>query len=162
MLKVSICPAVVEDAEAIAQLNESCLGQKTPVAAVERMLKMIIPRADEKLFVAVYHGRMIGYIHARDDLRTYRAPQKAVLTVAVDKDYRRKGVGTALFEAVAAWGKQTRCEAVTASVGSSKAAQSFFAACGFTERLNHKPYFKSLEEPRSPIIERLEQNGKKV
>ena len=162
MLKISICPAVAEDAEMIAHLNESCLGLSTPVAAVERMLKIILSRADEKLFVAVYRGKMIGYIHAADDLRTYRAPQKTVLTVAVEKEYRRQGVGTALFEAVAAWGKQTRCEAVTASVGGSKAAQSFFVACGFEEQLNRKPYFKSLAEPRSPFVERLEQNGKKI
>lgn len=161
MLKVSICPAVYEDAEAIAQLNESCLGRPSPVAAVQKQLKTLILRSDEKLLVAVYRGRMIGYIHARDDLRTYRAPRKAVVALAVEKDYRRKGVGRALLNAVEQWAKQDGSEAVTAYVGGSKAAQSFFAACGCEEHLNRKQYEKSVEEPRSAILERLEKHGKK-
>lgn len=161
MIKVSICPAVYEDAEAIAQLNESCFGRLYPVASVQKQLKTLILRTDEKLFVAVYRGRMIGYVHARDDLRTYRAPHKSVLALAVDKDYRRKGVGRALLEAVEQWARQDGCEAVTAYVGGSKAAQSFFAACGCQEHLNRKQYEKTVAESRSPFLERLENHGKK-
>ncbi len=161
MLKVSICPAVVEDAETIAQLNESCFGQSSSPAAVERMLKMILPRSSEKILVAVYHGKMIGYIHARDDLRTYRSPHKMILALAVEKEFRRKGVATALYNAIVAWGEQSGAVAITASINTSRAAQGFFASCEFEERLQHKQYFKSLEKPRSPIIERLEQHGKK-
>ena len=138
MLKVSICPAVYEDAEAIAQLNESCFGRSFPVASVQKQLKTVILRADEKLLVAVYRGRMIGYIHARDDLRTYRAPRKAVLALAVEKEHRRRGVGRALLNAVEQWAREDGCEAVTAYVGGSKAAQSFFGACGCAEHLNRK------------------------
>lgn len=162
MLKISICPAVVEDAEAIATLNESCFGQSFPVSSVQAQLKKIILQSsDEKLLVAVYHGRMIAYIHARTDIRTYRAPRKTVLSIAVEKEYRRQGVAKALFEAIADWAKKDGCDAVTAYVGGSKAAQSFFAACDCEERLNRRQYFKSVVEPRSPIIERLEKHGKK-
>ena len=161
MLKISICPAVVEDAEAVAALNESCFGQSFPVSSVQAQLKKIILHSDEKMLVAVYRGRMIAYIHARSDIRTYRAPRKVVLAVAVEKEYRRQGVAKALFEAIAEWAKQDGCDAVTAYVGGSKAAQSFFAACDCEERLNRRQYFKSVEEPRSPFIERLEKHGKK-
>lgn len=162
MLKVSICPAVAEDAPAIAQLNESCFGQSYPVASVQQQIKKLILCPNEKLLVAVYRGRMIAYIHARDDIRTYRAPRKAILAVAVDKEYRRQGVATALFEAIVEWAKEDRCDAISAAVGGSRAAQSFFAACGCEERLNRKQYYKSVAEPRSPILERLEKSyGKK-
>ena len=161
MLKISICPAVAEDAQAIAELNEACFGQSFPVASVQAQLKKIIPHPDERLLVAVYRGRMIAYIHARHDVRTYRAPRKTVLAVAVEKDYRRQGVAKALFESIAQWAKEDGCDAVNAFVGGSKAAQSFFAACGCEERLNRKEYFKSVVEPRSPIMERLEKYGKK-
>ena len=159
MLKVSICPAVPEDAQAIAELNESCFGQSAPVSTVEKQLRTLILRTDEKLLVAVYRGRMIAYIHARDDLRTYRTPRKTILSLAVEKSCRRQGVGRALCEAIEQWAKQSGCDAVTASVGSSKAAQSFFASIGCEERLNRKQYFKSVVEPRSMFMERLEKNG---
>lgn len=162
MLKISICPAVVEDAAAIAALNESCLGKSFPVSSVQAQLKTILRRTDEKLLVAVYRGQPIGYIHARDDLSTYRAPRKMILALAVDKEYRRHGVGTALMDAVAAWAKETRCEAIGVTVGSSKAAQSFFTAYGCEERLNRKPFYKSIVDPKSTILERLENSyGKK-
>lgn len=158
MLKISICPAVVEDAEAIAALNESCFGKVYPVASVQAQLKTILRRADEKLLVAVYRGCMIGYIHARDDLATYRAPRKAILAVAVDKEYRRQGVGTQLLDAIVAWANEERCEAIGMMVGGSKAAQGFFASYGCEERLNRKPYYKSVAGPKSPILERLENS----
>lgn len=161
MLKVSICPAVAEDAEAIAQLNEACFGQHYPVSSVRRQLETLILRPDEQLLVAVYRGQVIGYIHARDDLRTYRAPRKAVLSVAVAKAHRRQGVATALFDAVEQWAKRSRCEAVSAAVGGSRAAQSFFAAVGCEEGLNRKQYYKSVEDKASVTKERLENHGQK-
>lgn len=144
MMKLSVCPAVTEDAEAIGRLNETCFGQAHPVEFVRQQIKAILDSADERLLVAVYRGAMLGYIHARIDRRTYRAPRVTVLSVAVDKDYRRKRVATALFEAVAVWASQCSCDAVTASVGGSRAAQSFFLSVGCEERLNRKQYFKLL------------------
>lgn len=161
MLKVSICPAVPEDAEAIAVLNENAFGRSFPVMQVRRQIETLVVRGEERVLVAVYRGKMIGYIHARDDRRTYRAPRKEIVAVAVDKDYRRQGVGKALFEAIADWAKKDGCEAVDVAVGGSKAAQCFFAACGCEERLNRKQFIKSLEIPKSPFIERLEDHGKK-
>lgn len=161
MLKVSVCPAVPEDAEAIAALNENAFGRSFPVMQVRRQLETLVVRSDERVLVAVYRGKMIGYIHARDDRRTYRAPRKEIVSVAVDKDYRRQGVGKALFEAIADWAKKDDCEAVDAAVGGSKVAQSFFAGCGCEERLNRKQFIKLLETPKSPFIERLEDHGKK-
>ncbi len=148
MLKISVCPAVAEDAEVIARLNEMCFGQSAPVSLVRQQIRSILNSADEQLLVAVYRGAMIGYIHARDDRRTYRAPRKVVLSVAVDKDYRRKGVASALFQAIEALALKQSFEAVTAAVGGSRAAQSFFAAVGCEERLNRKQYFKVLCEDR--------------
>ncbi len=159
MLKISICPAVAEDAAAIAALNQTCLGQTAPVSLVEKQLRTMILRREEKLLVAVYRGKMIAYIHARDDLRTYRAPQKVILAVAVDREYRHQGVATALFEAIVEWAQKDGCEAVTAAVGGSHAAQGFFAACGCEERLNRKQYYKSVVKPRFPTLERLENHG---
>lgn len=161
MLKISICPAVPEDAEAIAALNESAFGRSYAVMQVRRQLETLVVRSDERLLVAVYRGKMIGYIHARDDRRTYRAPRKQIVTLAVDKDYRRKGVGRALVEAIVQWGRKDGSEAITVGVGGSKAAQSFFSAVGCEEHLNRKQYIKSLETPKSPFIERLEDHGKK-
>ncbi len=162
MLKISICPVVVEDAAAIAQLNESCFGRPVSTAVVEAQLKALVLSRENKLYGAVYRGQLIGYIHARNDVCTYRAPRKTVVALAVAKEYRRQGIATMLMDAVTKWASAERCEAVGVMVGGSKAAQSFFAAYGCEERLNRKQYLKSIVEPKSPIMERLENNyGKK-
>lgn len=161
MLKISICPAVEEDAAVIARLNEMCFGQAFPEHLVRRQLATLIRRREETLLVAVYRGQMIGYIHARDDLRTYRAPHKTVLALAVDKDFRRQGVGRQLYEAVVKRAEAEGCAAVSTQVGGSKAAQSFFAAMNLKERLNRRQYIYEFEDKYAYIKERLESNGKK-
>ncbi len=144
MLNFSVCPCVAEDAAAIAALNDTCFGLPCAVSEAARQIRSIIDCADERLLVAVYRGTMLGYIHLRVDRRTYRAPRLAVVSLAVDKSYRRKGVAKALFAAAQDLAVQLSCEAVTASVGGSRAAQSFFSAVGCEERLNRKQYFKKL------------------
>ena len=144
MLNFSVCPCVAEDAAAIAALNETCFGLPCAVHEVARQIRAILNCADERLLVAVYRGTMLGYIHLRVDRRTYRAPRLAVVAVAVDKEYRRKGVAKTLFKAAQDMAEQLSCEAVIASVGGSRAAQSFFLAVGCEERLNRKQYFKKL------------------
>ncbi|MBE6762737.1 MAG: GNAT family N-acetyltransferase [Ruminococcaceae bacterium] len=142
MLNFSVCPAVAEDAQVIAALNESCFGLSSSVQEVARQIKAILDCADERLLVAVYRGAMLGYIHLRVDRRTYRAPRMAVVSVAVDKEYRRKGVARALFATAEELALRMNCEAVSASVGGSRAAQAFFSAVGCEERLNRKQYIK--------------------
>ena len=162
MLKISVCPIVVEDAAAIAALNESCFGRPVPTAVVEAQLKSLVISRENKLYGAVYRGQLIGYVHARNDVCTYRAPRKTVVALAVAKEYRRQGVATMLMDAVTKWAKAERSEAIAAMVSGSKAAQSFFSAYGCEERLNRKQYVKTVAEPKSPIVERLENNyGKK-
>jgi len=162
MLNISVCPVVVEDAPAIAQLNESCFGRPTPVALVEAQLKAMIGDRSNKLFGAVYRGQLIGYAHVRTDLSTYRAPRKTIVAIAVAKEYRRQGVATTLMEAIAKWAKSEKCETLGVMVGGSKAAAAFFSACGYTEHLNRKQFLKSIADPKSPIMERLENYyGKK-
>ena len=160
-MNFSVCPAVLEDAQAIADLNESCFGRSCSMSSVARQISAMLDIRDERLLVAVYRGTMIGYVHVRTDRRTYRAPHKQIVSIAVDKEYRRKGVATALFRAVEDLARQEDCEAVTAMVGGSHAAQAFFAAVQCEEQLNRKPYYKSMLQPKSPFIERLEQHGKK-
>ena len=160
-MNFSVCPAVPEDAQAIADLNESCFGHSCSRSTVERLLSAVLDIRDERVLVAVYRGTMIGYVHVRTDRRTYRAPHKQIVSIAVDKNHRRKGVATALFRAVEELAAEDGCKAITAMVGGSHAAQAFFAAVQCEEQLNQKPYYKSMLQPKSPFIERLEQHGKK-
>ena len=97
MTKFSVCPAVAEDAAAIAEINEMCFGLSYPEKDVARQIKAIVLCEDERLLVAVYRGVMLGYIHVRVERRVYRAPRLEVLAVAVHKDHRRQGVAKALF-----------------------------------------------------------------
>ena len=145
-MTVSVCPCVVEDATALAALNESCFGFSYPVHETASQIRAILRSADEQLLVAVCRGNMLGYIHFRMERRTYRAPRLAIVSLAVEKEHRRKGIAKALFGAALEFAERFSCEAVTASVGGARAAQSFFLAVGCEERLNRKQFFKRLDD----------------
>ncbi len=129
MLKISVCPAVPEDATAIAAFNESCFGAAYPETKVRRELERLISLPGERVLVAVYRGEPVGYVHASSSYSTYRAPRKMVRTLAVDREFRRKGVGTALWRAVEAWASEDGCDTVTACTRSTAGAQ-FCLHCG--------------------------------
>lgn len=144
MLKLSICPAVSEDADAIAALNESCFGIRFPAEKVKKQLARLILLPTERVFVAVYRGRLIGFAHASSVWRTDCAPYKEIRAIAVEKEYRRKGVGRALWQAVEEWATEEHCETVVAVVGGSRSAQAFCAACGCDEQQGKKQYMKTV------------------
>ncbi len=144
MLKVSVCPAVAEDAAAIAALNQSCFGAAYPQQKVANELRRILGLSGERVWVAVYRGEPVGYVHASSSFRTYRAERKSVRTLAVAKEYRRMGVGTALWQAVEAWAKAEGAEAVTAELNSHAGAQ-FCLALGCTETAGVHRFVRGLE-----------------
>ncbi|MBQ9414499.1 MAG: GNAT family N-acetyltransferase [Clostridia bacterium] len=146
MIKPSVCPAVAEDAERIALLNETCLGKAYPLGRAQRQLKQLLLDPSQKVLVAVYHGQMIGYIHASDVLTTYQEPSKIIHSIVVDKEFRRQGVGRALLHAVELWAASDGCKTVTAAVAGNKAAQTFFVACGSEGKTSAKWFVKSTDQ----------------
>ena len=86
-----IRPAEGSDAAGVYAVEKECFPDPYPAV----LLDDLIEKEQSRFFVAVEHGKIIGYTVATSDGRDGR-----IVSVAVDPRYRRRGIGKALLSAV--------------------------------------------------------------
>lgn len=64
--KITIRECALTDCESIYLLNKNDLGYDFPIEKTAERLEMILGSEKDKIFVAEYGGKVIGYIHACD------------------------------------------------------------------------------------------------
>lgn len=137
--------ARVQDAAAIANLSCKCLGYEYDEEKTARKLRILLEGGRDRIFVAVFSGKVAGYIHANDYDTLYFDHMKNVMGIAVSDEYRRYGVGRALLEAVEEWARESGACGVRLVSGASRSgAHSFYRACGYgsgRQQLNFKKMF---------------------
>lgn len=142
--KIIIRECALKDCESIYLLNKNFLGYDFPIEETAKRLKMILKSEKDKIFVAEYDGKVIGYIHACDYDVIYAPSMKNILGLAVNSDYRKLGAGKALLTAAENWAKETGCEGIRLCSGAQrKGAHEFYKKCGYIcskEQLNFKKY----------------------
>ena len=117
---MKIRKAVIDDFIAIHLLNSFGLGYDYPTEKTKKRLAYILSLRGAKFLVAEVDDIVVGYIHAVDYDCTYSDPVKDILALAVDEEYRRKGVGLALVAAIEKWAYSTGAcgvRLVTSSLG---------------------------------------------
>lgn len=144
-MKICIREAVIQDAEAISNLNRTAMGYDYPAAETERKLQIVLSSGKDKIFVAAAGERVVGYIHANDYDVLYFPTMKNIMGIAVDSAYRRCGIGKALLSAVEVWAKETGAKGIRLVSGAGrKEAHDFYRNCGFDggkEQRNFKKIF---------------------
>lgn len=142
--KIIIRECALKDCESIYLLNKNDLGYDFPIEETTKRLEMILKSESDKIFVAEYDGKVIGYIHACDYDVIYAPSMKNILGLAVNSDYRKLGVGKALLAAAENWARETGCEGIRLCSGAQrKGAHEFYKKCGYIcskEQLNFKKY----------------------
>lgn len=142
--KIIIRECALKDCESIYLLNKNDLGYDFPIEETAKRLEMILKSESDKIFVAEYGGKVIGYIHACDYDVIYAPSMKNILGLAVDCAYRKLGAGKALLTAAENWAKETDCEGIRLCSGAQrKDAHEFYKKCGYIcskEQLNFKKY----------------------
>lgn len=142
--KIIIRECALKDCESIYLLNKNDLGYDFPIEETAKRLEMILKSESDKIFVAEYDGKVIGYIHACDYDVIYAPSMKNILGLAVDSDYRMLGAGKALLAAAENWAKETGCAGIRLCSGAQrKGAHEFYKKCGYIcskEQLNFKKY----------------------
>lgn len=142
--KITVRECALTDCESIYLLNKNDLGYDFPIEKTAKRLEMILGSNKDKIFVAEYGGKVIGYIHACDYDVIYGPSMKNILGLAVDSHYRKLGAGKALLTAAENWAKETGSAGVRLCSGAQrKGAHEFYKKCGYIcskEQLNFKKY----------------------
>ena len=142
--KIIVRECALTDCESIYLLNKNDLGYDFPLDKTAKRLEMILKSESDKIFVAEYGGKVIGYIHACDYDVIYGPSMKNILGLAVDSHYRKLGAGKALLTAAENWAKETGSAGVRLCSGAQrKGAHEFYKRCGYIcskEQLNFKKY----------------------
>lgn len=96
--------------------------------------------------VAVYRNRVVGFIVARE----LSDKEREILNLAVDPNYRRRGVGARLVRELLS----RHCSSTFLEVrGSNSAAQKLYQTVGFQEFSRRKEYYQN--PPEHGIVMKL-------
>lgn len=144
-MEINIRKAVASDFEDFYFLNLRALGYDYPIEKTKQRLSQILIDNKAEIFVAEYDGHVVGYLHAADYECIYSDSLKNILALAVDEQYRRKGVGLALISAVERWAVETEASGVRLVSGMNRTeAHQFYLGCGYTHRKDQKNFIKML------------------
>lgn len=139
--------ATVEDAETISALCINELGYQTSTEQVKEKLTSLLKSDQDRIFVAVADGRVVGFIHTASYDTLYFPPLKNLLGLAVAAAYRHRGIGSALLDAVEAWAKETGASGVRLNSGSTRlVAHQFYRKHGYGSEKQQLRLIKYFEQ----------------
>lgn len=139
----SVRLAKTNDYERIAILNKNEFGYEYPLDKTAKRLEEILAKSSNKIFVVCEDELVTGYVHACDYEGTYFDHQKNIMAIAVDSNYRGKGLGRMLLDAVESWAKEENCAGVRLVSGLNREnAHKFYEHCGYKHRKTQKNYIK--------------------
>jgi GNAT superfamily N-acetyltransferase len=133
----------VSDYERIYHLNKTALGYDYDPEKTKGRLAAILARKTDKIFVACVDGVVAGYVHAIDYECVYTDSLKNIMAIAVDEEYRCRGVGRALVTAVEDWARECGAQGVRlVSSMFREGAHAFYLRCGYHVRKTYKNFVK--------------------
>jgi ribosomal-protein-alanine N-acetyltransferase len=101
--------------------------------------------------VAVFEGKLIGYICVN-----YVLHESHILNLAVDQDFRKRGVGTILMNEIVRELKKKECVFIFLEVRvSNNGAQAFYERFGFTAESRRKKYYAHPDEDALLMMGRI-------
>ncbi|HHU71135.1 MAG TPA: GNAT family N-acetyltransferase [Clostridiales bacterium] len=135
------------DYKDIYRLNLNAFGYDYDIEKTKIRLNKIINRTTDRIYVACIDNKVVGYIHGSDYECTYSESLKNIMAIAVDENYRGKGIGRALLSAIENWAKETNCCGVRLVSGFNRAeAHKFYLCCGYTVRKDQKNFIKYFDK----------------
>lgn len=141
----TIREARVENFADIYTLNRDEMGYDYPPEATREKLESLILSKSDKIFVAVSENKVIGYVHLNDYDVIYAPHMKNIMGIAVSREYKRMGVGSALLAKAEEWAKETGAKGVRLVSGASReGAHEFYRSRGYSgekKQINFKKIF---------------------
>ena len=142
--KMIIRKANVNDADDIHKICQDDLGYNCSVDLVKERIALL-DLSRERVFVAEYNNRVVGFVHAEDYKTLYFDELINLLGLAVANDYRRQGVATKLIDFVEQWAKEIGIKMIRLNSGSSrKEAHEFYRKLGFDNEKEQIRFLKKI------------------
>lgn len=141
---IIIRQARIEDYKDICKICCDDLGYNCSEELVKERLKGL-DKNNERVLVAVYNGKVVGYLHAQIYKTLYFEELINFLGLAVSKEYRSKKVGTKLVNEIENWAKEKGINKVRVNSGfSRKEAHEFYRSLGYNNEKEQIRFLKCL------------------
>ena len=141
---IIIRQAKIEDYKDICKICCDDLGYNCSEELVKERLKGF-DKNNERVLVAVYNGKVVGYLHAQIYKTLYFEELINFLGLAVSKEYRNKNVGTRLVNEIENWAKENGIKKVRVNSGvSRKEAHEFYRSLGYNNEKEQIRFLKNL------------------
>ena len=126
--------AKISDVEDIYYINTTSLGYEYDLDKQRKKLEIILADSSQAVFVADINGKAVGYIHLANYDVIYADNFKNCLGLAVDNDYKRIGIGSALLKQAEIWAKENGAAGIRLCSGiERKNAHKFYLSQGYVE-----------------------------
>lgn len=124
--------AVITDAEDIYYINKTSLGYDYDFEKQKAKIEVVLNDKTQVIFVAECDNKVVGYIHLVNYDVIYADNFKNCLGLAVDNDYKRIGIGSALLNQAENWAKENGATGIRLCSGIEREkAHQFYQSQGY-------------------------------
>lgn len=124
----------LSDADDIYHINKTSLGYDYDLNKQRNKIQKVIQDDSQVIFVAEIDNKAVGYIHLVNYDVIYADNYKNCLGLAVDNNYKRMGIGSALLSKGELWAKENGAAGIRLCSGIEREnAHKFYLANGYVE-----------------------------
>lgn len=124
--------AVISDAKDIYYINKTSLGYDYDLEKQKAKIQAVLNDSTQVIFVAETDNKVVGYIHLVNYDVIYADNFKNCLGLAVDNDYKRNGIGSALLNQAEIWAKENGAVGIRLCSGVEREkAHQFYQSQGY-------------------------------
>lgn len=121
-----------DDIDDLYELNKNEMGYDYSKDKMSQQIFKILKKDSDKIYVAIVHHKLVGYIHIHDYDLIYNDHLKNILGIAVSRQYRHQGVGKALLHKAEKWAKESNAKGIRLVSGETRTgAHAFYKCCGY-------------------------------
>lgn len=124
----------LSDAKDIYYINKTSLGYDYDLNKQKNKIRCVIEDDTQVIFVADIGNKVVGYIHLVNYDVIYADNYKNCLGIAVDNEFKRMGIGSALLSQGEEWAKENGAVGIRLCSGiERKNAHEFYLSQGYNE-----------------------------
>jgi GNAT superfamily N-acetyltransferase len=149
--QICIRKACLEDAPALTDLTGQ-LGYKISISALTQNIAAYLDDPDRSLLVAEMDGVVVGYLALDAALTFHREEKQArVVSLAVDRIHRGRGLGKLLLESAESWAKEQNgwvVEVTSSTSREKEGTHDFYIKQGYLKNGSQAYFHKLIERGR--------------
>ncbi|MBQ7962368.1 MAG: GNAT family N-acetyltransferase [Clostridia bacterium] len=124
--------AVLSDTQDIYHINKTSLGYDYDFDKQKSKIEVVLNDKTQVIYVAECDNKVVGYIHLVNYDVIYADNFKNCLGLAVDIEYKRNGIGSALLNQAEIWAKENGAVGIRLCSGVEREkAHQFYQSQGY-------------------------------